>query len=179
MTEGRVWRWRRWWLAPVAALAVISAVTACGSTPADQPAAAASAAPGSDGAADQAKPVDVCALLTTDEVTQILGAKGGTDPQARDNGNGGGSCVWENPDTYHSITISIGSPGTAVGGELPEDPDVKTEPGPDGIRLGSGGMARFAANDRACDIQVVTKVTDDTDESTAIRLIGLVRDRIR
>jgi hypothetical protein len=177
MTGGQVRRRRRRWLAPVAALAMISAA-ACGSTPADQPAATASTAPRSDGAADQAKRVDACALLTAEEVTGVIGAKGGTDPEARDNGSGGGSCEWENPDTYHSITISIGSPGTAASGELPEDPFVN-EPGPDGIRFGSGGMARFTAQDRACDIQVVTKGTGDTDRSTAIRLIGLVRDRIR
>jgi hypothetical protein len=177
MTDGQVGG--RWWLTALAGAALTLAVAACGSTPADTPAATGSAPAGSaDAVAADAKPVDACALLTADEVTQVIGAKGAAGPQARSDGDGGGSCMWEDPDTYHSITISIGSPGTAAGGELPKDPYVQTEPGPNGIRFGSGGMAEFAVRDRACEIQVVTRVTDNSDRSTAIRLIGLVRGRV-
>ncbi|SCG58895.1 hypothetical protein [Micromonospora coxensis] len=179
MTDGEVRRRARWWRACAAAAVVISGAAACGSAPADQPAPGAGGPSGSTGAATvEARQVDACALLSTDEVTQVIGATGDRAPRAGDSGDGGSSCVWENPDTYHSITIDIGRPGTAVGGTLPaESAYGQTEPGPDGIRFASGNIAEFAVRDRACEIQVVTKVTDDTDQSTAIRLIGLVRDR--
>ncbi|GAA4719297.1 hypothetical protein [Phytohabitans rumicis] len=177
MTDVRGRGWRAWWLS-AAAVAVMSAAAACGSTPAEQPARAGDAAPASAGAAAEAKQVDVCALLTVDEVTQVIGAQGGTDPQARTKGNGGGSCVWENPDTYHSITVEIGGPGTAVTGKLPdESPYGQTEAGPDGIRFASGGIAEFVVRDRACEIQVVTNAAGTADRTTAVRLIGLVRGR--
>ncbi|MGB2569270.1 hypothetical protein ACPFP2_12575 [Micromonospora citrea] len=178
MTDGEVRRRGRWWRACAAAV-VISGAAACGSAPADQPAAAASDPSGSAGAtAVEAKQVDACALLSIDEVTQVIGATGDTGPRVGNPGDGGSSCAWENPDTYHSITLDIGSPGTAVGGNLPaESAYGQTEPGPDGIRFASGGIAEFAVRDRACEIQVVTEVTDNTDQSTAVRLIGLVRDR--
>ncbi|MDG4781046.1 hypothetical protein O7614_15470 [Micromonospora sp. WMMD961] len=178
MTDAAARRQGRWW-AYAATAVLISGAAACGSTPDDQPAAAGGDPSGPVGAAGvDAKPVDACALLSVDEVTQVIGATGDTGPRAGNSGDGGSSCAWENPDTYHSITVSIGSPGTAVGGNLPtESPYGTTEPGPDGIRFASGGIAEFALRDRSCEIQVVTKVTDDTDRSTAVRLVGLVRDR--
>ncbi|MET7375804.1 DUF3558 family protein [Micromonospora arida] len=177
MTHGKV-RWRGRWLMSVAAV-VLGGLTACGSTRANQPATADADPSRSVGAAGiEAKPVDACALLSIDEVTQVIGATGDSGPQAGSTNDGGSSCAWENPDTYHSITIKIGSPGTAVGGNLPiESAYGQTEPGSDGIRFASGGVAEFSLRDRACEIQVVTRVTDNTDRSTAVRLVGLVRDR--
>ncbi|MDG9678537.1 hypothetical protein [Micromonospora sp. DH14] len=177
MTDGEVRARERW--ARAAAAVMLSGVAACGSAPADRPAAVGGSPTGSTGAATvEAKPVDACALLSIDEVRQVIGATGATGPRAGDSGDGGSSCTWENPDTYHSITIDIGSPGTAVGGNLPaESAYGQTEPDSDGIRFASGGIAEFALRDRACEVQVVTKVTDNTDRSTAVRLIGLVRDR--
>ncbi|MEH0930409.1 DUF3558 family protein [Micromonospora sp. CPCC 205558] len=174
MTNGEN-RWRGRWWACAAAAVVLSGVAACGSTQAEQSAAGGDP-PSSAGATEaEAKPVDACALLSLNEVRQVIGAIGDSGPQAGGSGDGGSSCAWENPDTYHSITIEIGSAGTAVGGNLPaESAYGPTEPGSDGIRFASGGVAEFALRDRACQIQVVTKVTD---RSTAARLIGLVRDR--
>jgi hypothetical protein len=170
-TTGRGRRLR--WLS--AAVAVISTAAACGSTPREQPAAATGAGSSASVAAE-AKQVDACALLTAAEIKPVIGAED-AEPDARTKGNGGSSCMWENPDTYHSITVEIGSPGTAVGGTLPaESAYGQTEPGPDGIRFASGGIAEFAVGDRACEIQVVTNVAG-ADRSAAVRLIGLVRDR--
>ncbi|MEV1158383.1 hypothetical protein AB0J27_23590 [Micromonospora chokoriensis] len=178
MTDGKVrWRGRRWAIA--AAAVALSGLPACGSTPADQPTAVNGDPSRSIAAAGtEAQPIDACALLSVGEVTQVIGAMGDSGPRAGDSGDGGSSCVWENPETYHSITIDIGSAGTAVGGTLPaESPYGQTEPGSDGIRFAAGGIAEFALRDRACEVQVVTKVTDNSDRSTAVQLIGLVRDR--
>ncbi|MDG4809719.1 hypothetical protein O7634_23460 [Micromonospora sp. WMMD1120] len=178
MTDGKVRRRGRWWAFAAAAVA-LGCLPACDSTPADRPAAT-----GGDpsrpvaSAGAEATSVDACALLSVEEVRQVIGAIGDGGPRAGDSGDGGSSCFWENPETYHSITIDIGRAGTAVGGNLPaESAYGRTEPGSDGIRFASGGIAEFALRDRACEIQVVTKVTDNSDRSTTVRLIGLVRDR--
>ncbi|WFE98979.1 hypothetical protein [Micromonospora sp. WMMD964] len=178
MMDGTIRRRGRWWVFAAAAVA-LGGLPACDSTPADRPAAAGGdPSPAVTAAGTEAKPIDACALLSADEVAQVIGTTGAGGPRAGDSGDGGSSCVWENPETYHSITIDIGSAGTAVGGDLPaESPYGQTEPGADGIRFASGGIAEFALRDRACEIQVVTRVTDNSDRSTAVRLIGLVRDR--
>ncbi|KXK61389.1 hypothetical protein AWW66_13830 [Micromonospora rosaria] len=112
-------------------------------------------------------------LLTAAEVTEVIGEHGGPRP-------GTGNCGWENPETYHSITLSIGRAGTAVDGNLPTpDPILGTpEPGPDGIRFVRTGAAEFAVGDRYCELTVVTSVTDDRDRPTLVRLVGLVRTRL-
>ncbi|WP_158609358.1 DUF3558 family protein [Micromonospora musae] len=118
-------------------------------------------------------PVDACALLTDAEVTAVLGRHEGGRP-------GEGSCVWENPESYHSVTVEIGEPGTAATGRLPTpDPAFgEPEPGPDGIRFVRGNGAEFVVDDRYCHLVVVTSVTDDRDRPTLIRLVGAVRDRL-
>mgnify|MGYP000545477685 CR=1 FL=1 len=118
-------------------------------------------------------PVDACTLLTADEVTPIIGAHDGGGPG---DGLGESVCVWENPDTYHSVTVSIGGPGTAASGELPaESAYGETEPGPDGIRFAPGGFAEFIVSDRACEVQVVAP---DDDRDVTVELIGLIRSRM-
>ncbi|NMH95724.1 hypothetical protein [Pseudonocardia acidicola] len=121
-------------------------------------------------------PIDVCRLLTSEEVTAVIGAHNGgrLDP-----GIGAGSCYWRNDETYSSITVRIGRAGTAPGDRLPEPGDYgPTEPGPAGIRFAPNNVAEFAVDGRACDLQVVTDVMTDADRPTAARMIGLVRDRL-
>ncbi|MFJ5643885.1 hypothetical protein [Streptomyces sp. NPDC093223] len=119
-------------------------------------------------------PVDACTLLKSADVTPVIGKNDGGRPTS---GVGESVCGWENPDTYHSITVSVGGPGTAAAGRLKDEPGVTGEAGPDGIRFLSGGVARFAAGDRDCQVQVVTAAGAD-DRSTAVKLVGLLRDRI-
>nr|MDT0660614.1 hypothetical protein [Micromonospora sp. DSM 115978] len=167
----------------LAALLMITAA-GCGSEPSDpgqtaDPGGAAGPGPAAtaDVPASGAEAVDVCALLTTDEVTPVIGTNDGG--RGGDSGGDGGSCVWENPETYHSITVSIGDSGTAANGQLPAESDYgQTEPGPDGIRFAPGNIAEFVVGDRGCEIQVVTSVTDDSDRPDIVRLIGLVRERV-
>lgn len=135
-----------------------------------------------DSAQEQADPkIDACMLLTDDEITEITGPhSGGKRSVAVGDPEPDGSwCSYENPETYHSVTIRISDDDTAPGGRLPEISDYgTTEPGPDGIRLASGGIAEFALGNRLCDVQVVTDPTDDSgDHQVAIMFIGLIRDR--
>lgn len=117
--------------------------------------------------------VDACTLLTADEVTPIIGTHDGGGPGA---GVGESVCVWENPDTYHSVTVSIGGAGTAASGELPaESAYGETEPGPDGIRFAPGGIAEFIVGDRASEVQVVAP---NAHRAVTVELIGLVRSRL-
>ncbi|MFF0763734.1 hypothetical protein ACFYWH_27435 [Streptomyces sp. NPDC003737] len=135
----------------------------------------ASAAATTAGDTKQGATVDACTLLEPGEVTPIIGKNDGGRPTS---GVGDSVCGWENPDTYHSVTVSVGGPGTAASGQIKDEPGVSSEPGPDGIRFLSGGVARFAAGDRDCQVQVVTGAGGDDDRSTAVKLVGLLRDRI-
>lgn len=124
------------------------------------------------GAAAPAAGVDPCSLLTADEIHEVIGDNSGPKSVS-------GTCSWENTDDYHSVTLEIGDHGTAVGGQLREPlPGAATAPGPDGIRFSSGNLAEFVIGDRSCSIQVVTSVSDESDRPTAVRLIGLVRQRL-
>ncbi|MDG4762787.1 DUF3558 family protein [Solwaraspora sp. WMMD406] len=165
-------------LATALLVAAASACSSDGTTtqPADpggQPAGAASQPADQQSGGESTPPVDACTLLTADEVTPIIGAHDGGGPG---DGVGESVCVWENPDTYHSVTVSIGGPGTAASGQLPaESAYGETEPGPDGIRFAPGGIAEFIVGDRASEVQVVAP---DTDRDVTVELIGLIRSRL-
>ncbi|KOV71267.1 hypothetical protein ADL00_08415 [Streptomyces sp. AS58] len=155
------------------------AASACDSSPAapasgNKDSGGRSSAAGTSAGGGESTEIDACTLLKPDEVTPIIGRNDGGRPTS---GVGDSVCGWENPDTYHSVTVSVGGPGTAASGEIKDEPGVVSEPGPDGIRFLGGGIARFAAGDRDCQVQVVTGPGGD-DRSTAVKLVGLLRDRI-
>lgn len=122
-----------------------------------------------------AAPVDACALLTTEEVIELIG-----DHEVNPDPNlGGGACSWVNRGTYDSVTVRIGRSGSAINGKLPEESIYgPTQPGPDGVRFAPGGITEFVADDRACEIQLVTGHAPAVADSIAVRLVGLVRSRI-
>jgi hypothetical protein len=158
----------RWPVALAAAAALLALPGCSGSSPDAGPALdRTQAATGGDDAE-----VDACALLTKAEIAAVL--------EVEVSGTGsGGSCHWEDENTYNSVTLDIGDARTAADGTLPDPlPGAKVEPGPDGIRYSSGNVAEFIVDGRACQVQVVTKVTDESDRPAAVRLIGLVRDRM-
>jgi hypothetical protein len=99
--------------------------------------------------------IDACKLASADDIAKLLGksVEGrpiGASPQAP-------ACTWENRDTYESVTVEIGNPGTAINGTLPPPqpgfPEVGT-PGPDGMRFLASGMVEFPAAGRANTVQV-------------------------
>jgi hypothetical protein len=164
----------------VTAARTLSSVAAAGamSDPSAAPSATTAASASSAAGPETDQPaapgaIDACGLLTAAEITALIGTHS-------DGTGSAGQCSWENEDTYHSVTVEIGDPQTASGGVLPAPvPGAKTASGPDGIRFSSGNVAEFLIGDRACQVQVVTSVTDDKDRPTAVALIKLIRDRVR
>lgn len=169
----------------VATLAVCLALGGCSSK------APSSATPEGDGAAvmssvessaraatagDEADAVDACALLSaTDDVAPLIGAT----VEGVATGQGATTaCLWENPDTYVSVSVDIGAPGTAIGNALPAI-EVPTEPGPDGTRLLAGAV-EFAADDRYNSVQVASPIEMTSEESTAaaVALIAKIRPQL-
>ncbi|MEU6345903.1 DUF3558 family protein [Streptomyces sp. NPDC046977] len=146
----------------IAGLVLLAAtVTACGSSDTSSSASGTSApATGAASGKDSSqggKKVDACTLLEPDEITPIIGENDGGHPDA---GVGESVCNWENPDTYQSVTLSIGSPNTA-GSE----------------QIDNSMMTGFTLGDRLCTIQVVT-LKRDADKKTEAKLIALLQDRI-
>lgn len=159
---------------PVAVLAVL-ALPACssssGSSSGSSPDAVAAAAGQAGGGGDDA--VDGCSLLEAGEVQALV-----PGAPAEGEAQGGGSCLWEDPTTYNSVSLHIGDPETAAGGQLPPAvaPGAGYEDGPDGIRFSMGGtVAEFVADGRACDVQVVNgkDVKDDL-----VVLVGKLKSRV-
>jgi hypothetical protein len=148
-------------LAPAGCAATVSG----SATPAGQP-------PGDDGAGGGAgpagAPLDACTLLGTPVES------------APTSGVGESVCGWEDPD-YYSITVSVGSPGTAPDDRLdPSSAFGDTEPvpslGPNG-RYAGLGIVEFTAGDRLNSVQVVLR-DPARGRDEAERLAGLLRDRI-
>ena len=113
-------------------------------------------------------PIDACTLISADDISKLLGKPiegksigGGPDTPA---------CTWENRETYESITVEIGNPGTAVNGTLPPPepgfPEVGT-PGPDGMRFLASGMVEFPAAGRSNTVQVAVLALMGQDADNA------------
>ncbi|MEU1621100.1 DUF3558 family protein [Streptomyces sp. NPDC005722] len=155
-------------LAIVGLVLLAATATACGSSdtgakPASGTSAPASAAKEKGAAPDggssaDGKKIDSCTLLKPEEVTPVIGENDGGHP---DSGVGESVCNWENPDTYHSVTLSIGSPGTAGSG----------------IDGAESMMTAFTVDGRQCTLQVVT-LKRDADKKSEAKLIDLVRTRV-
>jgi hypothetical protein len=112
-------------------------------------------------------PIDACTLIIPGDISKLLGKPiegksiGGPDTPA---------CTWENRETYESITVEIGNPGTAVNGTLPAPepgfPEVGT-PGPDGMRFLASGMVEFPAAGRSNTVQVAVLALMGQDADNA------------
>jgi hypothetical protein len=158
---------------PVAMLLVALAAlvgAGCGSSESAAPTSGtASPAPASaDGGQAEDAAVDACGLVSNEEVGALIGVTVDGVPS----GAGGRSaCTWENPDTYESVTVDIGAPGTASDDTLPPlgEPgfaEMESTPGPNGTRLVAGAV-EFAAGNRYNSVQVATPTTMSPDESIA------------
>ena len=149
--------------APWAALALVALLAACSSSGSskasdttNKPASGetTTAAASSSGGA---KKIDACSLLADADAVAILGEP--VDKKGPASGVGESVCEWHTA-TENSITISVGSPGTAPNDKLTLDPILGTpEPVPalngKGFYL-SGGEVDFAAGNRYNSVQVVT-----------------------
>jgi hypothetical protein len=171
-------------LAPAVLIAAVClGIAGCGSSDSASP-----AVPGAAESTASAEPagvaaaVDACALVSKEEVATLIGVTVDGVP----NGVGGRTgCVWENPDTYESVTVDIGAPDTALDDTLPPlsepgFPEVASTPGPDGTRILAGAV-EFAAANRYNSVQVATPVTMTPDESiaAAVDLIQKIKPQLR
>jgi hypothetical protein len=119
------------------------------------------------------KKIDACSLLQAGEVQALVP---GAPVEGEEQGTG--YCTWEDPTTFNSVSVRIGSPDTAAGGELPAPEGVGAgyEDGPDGIRFSMGGtVAEFLADGRACDVQIVNGKEAKSD---LIALVGKLQSRV-
>ena len=170
-------------LAPAVLIAAVClGIAGCGSSDSASP-----AVPGAAESTASAEPagvaaaVDACALVSKEEVATLIGVTVDGVP----NGAGGRSaCVWENPDTYESVTVDIGAPDTALDNTLPPlgepgFPEIESTPGPDGTRILAGAV-EFAAGNRYNSVQVATPVTMSPDQSiaAAVELIDKIKPQI-
>lgn len=157
------------------ALSLVAVLAACGgsgsskssSTPTNAAAGPSTTAPSSSGGGGTK--IDACSLLSDAEAKSLLGeAVTKKGPAA---GVGESICEWDTA-TEHSVTVSVGSPGTAPGDKLTLDPTLgKAEPV--AVLNGKGfyvaGEVDFAAGNRDNYIQVVS-VAGDADRSKAEQL---------
>jgi ABC-type phosphate transport system substrate-binding protein len=133
-----------------------------------------SAAPTVSGTAG-ATQLDACTLISVADIQQLLGK---TIPGKQNNSSLVSECVWEDKETYNSVTLHIGDSGTAPGNKLADHSDIGMpdsmmgKPGPDGMRLEGNGTVVFPAGNRENYVQVavLAKVQDGTADATAIDL---------
>lgn len=157
-------------------LAAGLALTGCGQdeTPATDGSAPTSEAPAAAGDA-----LDACTLISADDIAKLLGKP----VEGRSIGNPEmPACTWENRDTYESVTLEIGNPGTAANGVLPPPepgfPEVGT-PGPDGMRFLASGMVEFPAGGRSNTVQVaVLSLTGPDADNAAVDLARKVAPQL-
>src|SRR6476661_4585184 len=130
----------------VVVLTTAVALAGCGKS-ADKPPASESS---QSSAAPAAAGIDACTLISADDQMP--------------------ACTWENRDTYESVTVEIGNPGTAINGTLappePGFPEVGT-PGPDGMRFLASGMVEFPAGGRSNTVQVAVLALMGQDADNA------------
>jgi hypothetical protein len=148
-------------------LLVVTAALALAGCGSDKPAASGSDTQ-SSGPPPAGTPVDACALVSPEDIAKLLGKP--IDGRQIGGGPDAPACTWENRDTYESVTVEIGRPGTAVDGTLPPpEPgfgEVGT-PGPDGMRFLASGMVEFPAGGRSNTVQVAVLELMGTDADNA------------
>jgi Protein of unknown function (DUF3558) len=131
-----------------------------------------------DSGGDSGAKIDACALLSDADAKALLGEP--VTDKGPGSGTGESVCEWDTA-TEHSVTISVGSPGTAPGDKLTLDPILGT-PEPVAALNGKGfyvaGEVDFAAGERDNYVQVVTDVTSDVDRPKAEQLAATLTPKI-
>jgi hypothetical protein len=153
--------------APLGVLLLVAVLAACGGS-SNKAANTASnpASPGTSAASSGGgdKKIDACSLVSDDEAKTVLAEA--VTKKGPASGVGESVCEWDTA-TDHSITVSVGSPGTAPGDKLTLDP-ILGKADPVAALGGKGfyvtGEVDFAAGNRYNSVQVVS-VAGDADRS--------------
>jgi hypothetical protein len=159
--------------------ALCCAVASCGSSAEEsQSSVAHSLAPSSV----SASAIDACSLLSADDVAALLNTT--VEGQPTGGGLAPSDCTWQNPTTYESVSVEIGTPGTVVNNTLPPPPpdlpEVATPtPGPDGMRFLGSGTVEFPASGRSNTVQVaVLRMSGDECNAAAVELARKIAPQI-
>lgn len=155
-------------------------LTACGSSSETVSGDAPPAPSEASVAAAEEAPIDACALLTTEDISGLLGTT--VEGVPADTPGGPYSCLWENPENYESVSVQIGNADTAINGTLPPQepgfPEVGT-PGPDGMRFLVPGQVEFAAGKRSNVVQVaVLAMSPEEANNAAVALARKIGPQI-
>jgi hypothetical protein len=119
--------------------------------------------------------VDACALLPEAEITALIEDN---EHEAFTSDMSDSACKWENKTTYYSVTLSVGSHGTAAP-DLAENEALlgPAEPIGDGMQF-RAGQVEFVVGDRLCYLNVAIEPNSLGDRDQAARLAPMVRDRL-
>jgi hypothetical protein len=117
-------------------------------------------------------------LISADDITKLLGTS--VPGKSTSNNPEVPACSWENPESYESVSLQIGNPGTAPNNTLPPSPiEGVGTPGPDGMRYMGGGQVEFAAGNRDNTVQVaVNKLSADEANAASVDLARKVSPKI-
>lgn len=141
------------------------ALAGCGSSDDKSSASGQSSQSSTDPAASG---INACELISADDIAKLLGKP--IEGKPIGDGPDIPACTWENRDTYESVTLEIGNPGTAVNNTLPPPepgfPEVGT-PGPAGMRFLASGMVEFPAGGRSNTVQVAVLALMGQDADNA------------
>ena len=162
--------------APWCALLLVAVLAACGSSGGSSKSSNTTNNPASTQTTTAAsssgggKKIDACSLVSDAEAKTLLGEI--VTKKGPGSGVGESVCEWDTA-TSNSVTVSVGSPGTAPADKLTLDPTLG-KPDPVAALNGkgfyvSGGEVDFAAGNRYNSVQVVTAASGG-DRSKAEQL---------
>jgi hypothetical protein len=161
--------------AAVLALSVCASGVACGSGD-----GSGEKAPSSNSARAADGTIDACALVPAEDIAALMGAP--TIGEATGDNPEMPGCIWENVDTFESVSVEIGNPNTAANDTLPPpDPAFgePTRPGPDGMRYLGNGVVEFAADGRANTVQVaVNTLRGEEADNAAVDLARQISSQL-
>jgi hypothetical protein len=165
--------------AAVLAVCLGSVGAACGSGDGSSASSEQKSQPGTPTATAPGTPIDACKLVSRDRITTLLGTEVDGQPQGDPSSPG---CIWENPQTFESVSVTIGKEGTAVNDTLPPPDPASTDattPGPDGMRFLGNGSVEFAAGNRFNTVQVaVLNMKGDQSNDAAVDLARKISSQL-
>ncbi|QZA05842.1 hypothetical protein K3U94_12170 [Mycolicibacter heraklionensis] len=165
-------------LVPLLLCSVLCGAVACGSGARDSDAGKRDSKPDRNVSSAAAAPIDACAMVPAQDIAALLGTTvQGKSTSIRPDM---GECTWENRETYESVSLEIGNPGTAPNNTLPPvDPVYGFTPGPDGMRYMGSGQVGFAAGDRSNTVQVaVLRLSAEEANAAAVDLAHKIAPKV-
>jgi hypothetical protein len=129
------------------------------------------------GAQSGSRSIDACSFFSDAEVKDLIGSSPAGKPNS--GGGDGGACTWEDTGNYFSLTVDIGSTGTAANGTLPPweealGPERKL---PGGMRDINGSVEFVCGGTRLCSVQVATN-KGKADVQTGVKLVPRIRAKV-